>query len=185
MKTTSQKQFRISDFGFRIGKRRTGNKLIHNPQSAIRNRQGAVAVEFAVVAPVLLSLLFGMIQYGRAFEMQNQLQVAAREGARFASLDHTGMLASGQTSNQKLVQEVKNFLATYGLSPNDVTVTVKDHTNPTSDFNLDNPANDLKLFDVKVSVNYSKASLTPVSANSDYALTGKVVFRNGKATISQ
>jgi Flp pilus assembly protein TadG len=150
-----------------------------------RVRKGAVAVEFAIVAPVLVSLLFGMIQYGRAFEMQTQLQVAAREGARFASLDHTGMLASGQTSNQKLIQEVKNFLATYGMSPSDVTVTVKDHTNPTADFNLDDPKNDLKLFDVKVSVNYSKVSLTPVSANSDYGLTGKVVFRNGKATISQ
>jgi Flp pilus assembly protein TadG len=150
-----------------------------------RVRKGAVAVEFAIVAPVLLAVMFGMIQYGRAFEMQNQLQVAAREGARFASMDHTGMLASGQTANQKLIQEVKNFLGTYGVSQNDVTVTVKDHTNPTSDFNLDDPKNDLKLFDVNVSVNYSKVSLTPVSANNDYGLTGKVVFRNGKATISQ
>jgi Flp pilus assembly protein TadG len=150
-----------------------------------RVRKGAVAVEFAIVAPVLLAIMFGMIQYGKAFEMQNQLQVAAREGARFASMDHTGMLSSGQTSNQKLIQEVKNFLATYGIAQSDVTVTVKDHANPTSDFNLDDPHNDLKLFDVKVSVSYSKVSLTPVSANNDYALSGKVVFRNGKATISQ
>ena len=150
-----------------------------------RNRRGAVAVEFAVVAPVLLAVIFGMIQYGRAFEMQNQLQVAAREGARFASMDHTGMLASGQTSNQKLIQDVKNFLATYGVAASDVTVTVKDHANPTADFNLDDPHNDLKLFDVKVSVNYSKVSLQQVSAANDYALSAKVVFRNGKATISQ
>ena len=88
-----------------------------------RVRKGAVAVEFAIVAPVLLAIMFGMIQYGKAFEMQNQLQVAAREGARFASMDHTGMLAAGQTSNQKLIQEVKNFLATYGIAQNDVTVT--------------------------------------------------------------
>jgi Flp pilus assembly protein TadG len=150
-----------------------------------RVRKGAVAVEFAIVAPVVLSLIIGMVQYGKAFEMQNQLQVAAREGARFASMDHTGLLANGQTSNQKLIQEVKNFLATYGISQSDVTVAVKDHANPTADFNLDDPKNDLKLFDVKVSVNYSKVSLTPVSASSDYALTGKVVFRNGKASISQ
>jgi hypothetical protein len=100
-------------------------------------------------------------------------------------MDHTGMLASGQTANQKLIQEVKNFLATYGIAQSDVTVTVKDHTNPSADFNLDDPHNDLKLFDVKVSVNYSKVSLTPVSANNDYGLVAKVVFRNGKATISQ
>ena len=148
-------------------------------------RKGAVAVEYAIVAPVLITLLFGMIQYGRAFEMQNQLQVAAREGARFASMDHTGMLASGQTSNQKVAQEVKNFLATYGINPSDVNVAIKDHASPTSDFNLDDPKNDLKLFDVNVSVNYSKVSMMPVSANNDYSLVGKVVFRNGKATLSQ
>jgi len=150
-----------------------------------RVRKGAVAVEFAIVAPVLVAIMFGMIQYGKAFEMQTQLQNAAREGARFASMDHTGMLSNGQTTNQKLVQEVKNFLGTYGIAANDVTVTVKDHASPTADFNLDNPANDLKLFDVKVSVKYSKVSLTPVQASNDYALTAKVVFRNGKATISQ
>ncbi len=32
-----------------------------------RVRKGAVAVEFAIVAPVLVALMFGMIQYGRAF----------------------------------------------------------------------------------------------------------------------
>src|SRR6185369_17102304 len=135
-----------------------------------RVRKGAVAVEFAIVAPVLVALMFGMIQYGKAFEMQNQLNVAAREGARFASMDHTGMLANGQTTNQKLIQEVKSFLGTYNISPNDVTVTVKNHTNPTADFNLDDPANELKLFDVNVSVNYSKVSFMPVSTNNDYGL---------------
>jgi Flp pilus assembly protein TadG len=168
MKATMTKRVRIADCGLRIG-----------------NRRGAVAVEFAIVAPVLLALMFGMIQYGKSFEMQNQLQVAAREGARFASMDHTGMLANGQTSNQKLIQEVKNFLGTYGIAQSDVTVAVKDHANPTADFNLDDPHNDLKLFDVKVSVNYSKVSLIPVPTNKDYALAVKVVFRNGKATISQ
>ncbi len=150
-----------------------------------RFREGAVAVEFAVVAPVLIALVFSMIQYGRAFEMQNQLQIAAREGARFASMDHTGMSMNGQTSNQKVVADVKNFLATYNIAQSDVSVQVKDHANPSADFNLDDPKNNLKLFDVKVSVNYSKVSLQHVSASSDYALTGKVTFRNGQAAISQ
>ena len=150
-----------------------------------RSRRGAVAVEFAVVAPVLVAIVFGMIQYGRAFEMQNQLQVAAREGARFASMDHTGMSMNGQTSNQKVATDVKNFLATYGMKQSDVTVQIKDHSNPTADFNLDDPNNNLKLFDVKVSVNYSKVSLQSVSPSSDYTLMASVTFRNGQATISQ
>jgi Flp pilus assembly protein TadG len=186
MRAILQQQLRIADWRLQITNRFAGRSVpIRNPQSEIRNRRGAVAVEFAVVAPVLVALVFGMIQYGRAFEMQNQLQVAAREGARFASLDHTGMLASGQTSNQKLIQDVKNFLATYGIANSDVTVQVKDHANPSSDFNIDDPNNNLKLFDVKVSVNFSKVALQPVSAGNDYALTAKVVFRNGRATVSQ
>lgn len=148
-------------------------------------RRGVVAVEFAIVAPVLLVIVFGMIQMGRAFEMQNLIDVAAREGARFASIDRTGMLAPGQTSNQKLSEDVKNFLATNGIDPGDITVEIKDHEDPETDFDLDDPANDLRLFEVRVSVNFSEVSLQPVATSDDYALTATVVFRNGRATISQ
>ena len=176
---------RAADSGLRFGHRfATRPPKIRSPISEKRNRKGAVAVEFAVVAPVLVAVIFGMIQYGRAFEMQNQLQVAAREGARFASMDHSGMLASGQTSNQKVIQEVKNFLATYGIASSNVTVTIKDHVNPSADFSIDDPANNLKLFDVNVSVNFSKVSWRPVAAGHDFVLSAKVVFRNGRATIA-
>ena len=161
------------------------HRSIRNPQLAIRHRRGVVAVEFAIVAPVLVAILFGMVELGRAFEMQNLIDVAAREGARFASIDRTGLLAAGQTANQKLIEDVKNFLATNGIPKDGITVQVKDHDNPTSDFDLDDPANDLKLFEVLVSVQLSEVSLQPVSPSDDYALSAKVVFRNGRATISQ
>ncbi len=150
-----------------------------------RERRGVVAVEFAIVAPILLAITFGILQMGRAFEMQTLLDTAAREGARFASINRDGLLASGQTANQKLINDVKNFLASNGIPKNKTTVTVKSHTNPTADFNLDDAANDLKLFDVNISVNYSAISLQPVAAGADYTLHSKVVFRNGRATISQ
>lgn len=148
-------------------------------------RRGVVAVEFAIVAPILLAILFGMIQMGRAFEMQTLLDTAAREGARFASIDRDGLLASGQTANQKLIQDVKNFLASNGIPKDDITVTVKSHANPTADFDLDDPANDLQLFDVNISVSFSAVSLQPVSVSDDFALHAKVVFRNGRSTISE
>jgi len=148
-------------------------------------RRGAVAVEFAIVAPVLIAIVFGMIEMSRAFEMQNLLDVAAREGARFASMDREGMLAPNQSANQKLIQDVKNFLASNGIPQNKITVSVKSHDSPSDDFDLDDSANDLKLFDVNVSVNFSEVSLQPVTAGNDYALSAKVVFRNGRATISQ
>jgi hypothetical protein len=132
------------------------------PQSPIKNRQGAVAVEFAIVAPILLSLVFGMIELGRAFETQNLLEVAAREGARFASMDRDGMLEPDESATDKLIEDVKNFLASNGIPRDDISVGVKDFENPEEDFDLDDPENDLRLFEVQISVDWSSVSLTPV-----------------------
>lgn len=153
-------------------------------KSAMSRRRGAAAVEFAVVAPVLVAIMMGLIQSGRGYEAKNLLEGAAREGARFAAMDRSKMASTGQTTNQKLINDVKNFLSTDGIPKADITVTVKDADNPTKDFNLDDPTNDLKLFQVNVSVKYSDVSFTTVSPSKDYALTASVVFRNGQATIS-
>ena len=147
-------------------------------------RRGAVAVEFAIMAPILLAIMMGLIELGRAFEMQNLLEVAAREGARFASMDRDGMLDPNESATDKLVDDVKNFLASNGIDQEDITVEVKDYENPDQDFDLDDPANDLKLFEVRITVNWSDMSLTPVGSVDDYPLVAKVVFRNGRATIS-
>ena len=148
------------------------------------HRCGVVAVEFAIVAPILLAVTFGLIQLGRAFEMQNLLEVAAREGARFASMDRDGMLDPGDSATDKLVNDVKNFLASNGIDKDDVTVEIKDFENPDQDFDIDDPDNDLKLFEVQISVDWSDMSLTPVSEGADHPLMASVVFRNGRATIS-
>ncbi|MDD1476829.1 TadE/TadG family type IV pilus assembly protein [Arthrobacter sp. H16F315] len=45
-------------------------------------QRGAAAVEFALIVPLLLSLVFGVIDYGAAFAQTINLQGAAREAAR-------------------------------------------------------------------------------------------------------
>jgi len=55
--------------------------------SDIRDR-GSVAVEFALLLPVLLLLIFGVIDFGRAINDQITLTQAAREGARLAALGY-------------------------------------------------------------------------------------------------
>ena len=149
------------------------------------SRQGAVAVEFAFMAPVLLTIVMGLIQTTNMYDSQNLLESAAREGARFAAMDREGMLNNGQTANQKLVQDVKNFMASAGLDPDDVQVNINDFEDPTQTFDLDDPENDLRLFQVEVSVPYSAISYTPVGEGGDYGMSGKIVFRNGRATLSQ
>ena len=55
---------------------------------------GAAAVEFALVMPVLFLLLFGIIDFGRAYNMQISLTQAAREGVRVAALGGTNTEAT-------------------------------------------------------------------------------------------
>jgi Flp pilus assembly protein TadG len=57
---------------------------------------GAAAVEFALLLPLLLLLLFGLIDFGRALNAQITLTQAAREGARLDALGQpTATVVSG------------------------------------------------------------------------------------------
>lgn len=53
-----------------------------------RKERGAVAVEMAIVLPLLLLILLGIIEFGRAYNIQVSLTQAAREGARHAAIHY-------------------------------------------------------------------------------------------------
>ena len=48
--------------------------------------RGAVAVEMALVMPLLVGMIIGIIDFSRIFNAELQLSQAAREGARLAAL---------------------------------------------------------------------------------------------------
>ena len=48
---------------------------------------GAVAVEFALILPVLILIVLGIIEFGFAFNTQIALTQAAREGVRVEALE--------------------------------------------------------------------------------------------------
>jgi Flp pilus assembly protein TadG len=50
------------------------------------SRKGTASVEFALILPLLLGLLFGIIEFGLLFKDQLSLQQAAREGSRVAAV---------------------------------------------------------------------------------------------------
>ena len=79
------------------------------PGNGARDR-GATAVEFALLLPVLLLLVFGIIDLGRALNAQITLTQAAREGARLAALSQANVVSRTQA-------------AATGLSGVTVTVT--------------------------------------------------------------
>jgi Flp pilus assembly protein TadG len=52
----------------------------------VRERDAGPIVEFAVVVPVLLLMLFGIVDFARAFFQRNNLVAAVREGARYGAV---------------------------------------------------------------------------------------------------
>jgi Flp pilus assembly protein TadG len=60
--------------------------------------RGAAAVEFALLLPLLVLLIFGMIDFGRAINAQITITQAAREGARVLALP--GGTTVGSDGNQ-------------------------------------------------------------------------------------
>lgn len=63
---------------------------------------GAVAVEFALILPVLLMLVLGIIEFGRAYNVQNSLSAAAREGVRVMAISKDATAARTATKNAGL-----------------------------------------------------------------------------------
>ena len=54
----------------------------------LAGERGAVAVEFALVVPLLLLLLFSIVSVSRAFQVQATLSGAAREAARTMAIQN-------------------------------------------------------------------------------------------------
>jgi Flp pilus assembly protein TadG len=50
-----------------------------------QRERGAVLVEFAIIMPLLLGLVFGMISFGIWYNNKLNLSTAAREGARYGA----------------------------------------------------------------------------------------------------
>lgn len=53
----------------------------------IRDERGAAALEMALVAPALMLLILGVLQFGLWHHAQQVVQAAAQEGARLASAE--------------------------------------------------------------------------------------------------
>lgn len=80
-----------------------------------RGARGAAAVEFGLIAPLLLTLVFGIIDFGWMLMKANLVNNAARDAVRVASLSGTW----GQISDT-----VDAELSSSGIDDDDVTLEV-------------------------------------------------------------
>jgi Flp pilus assembly protein TadG len=81
---------------------------------------GQALVEFAIILPILLLLLFGILQFGVIFNNYVQVTSAAREGARKAAVSRT-LGTAGATSAARTA--AKNASPGLRLSDSQITVT--------------------------------------------------------------
>ena len=61
--------------------------MAHFHPRAVRNEDGAALVEFVLVLPLLLLLLIGMLDLGKAFNYWIDETHLANEGARYAAVN--------------------------------------------------------------------------------------------------
>jgi Flp pilus assembly protein TadG len=67
-----------------------GRNVVGQTRKRGRGERGAAAVEFALVAPLLFALVFGIIDFGWAINRYAVISNAAREGVRMASIGSAG-----------------------------------------------------------------------------------------------
>jgi Flp pilus assembly protein TadG len=68
-------------------------------QRRLREQRGAAAVEFALIVPLLIVLVIGIAEFGRAFQVQGTLSAAAREGVRVMALQNDQTAAKTAVRN--------------------------------------------------------------------------------------
>jgi Flp pilus assembly protein TadG len=86
----------------------------------LRDRRGIAAVEFALVFPVMMLFLGGVVDFGLAYYGQSCLANAVAAGAEYAVVTGTGV---SNTSIQSMVQAVGGLTGAGGASQVVATVT--------------------------------------------------------------
>ena len=148
-----------------------------------RRTLGTTVVEVAVVLPVFLVFLFGLIAYGHACMISNMMKGATRAAARFGAPDNVTTAQAEAKARQIL---------SGGMNPALITIQIKDAsaydngdpfpTDPAAmtampDIEL-NTAAERQLFMVRASVNYNDVAILPTSWFNNLQLSGQAFMRH-------
>ncbi len=135
-----------------------------------RQTRGQALIEFALILPLLILLLLGIFDFGRAVYAYNTVNNAAREGARLAIVDQT----EGHVQDLAAQRAVS-----LGIDPDDVTMEFhKVHAPETPcEFAPGNPRMAISCVAV-VRVPYGYTAITPIIGNlvGTINMTGEARF---------
>jgi Flp pilus assembly protein TadG len=93
-------------------------RVVSDRKRLICREHGNAALEFAIVLPILLLLVFGIIDFGHAWYMDHLLSNASREGARYGTRYITsGTDPTDRLLPQNLTPSISNYVL-YNSSEN-------------------------------------------------------------------
>lgn len=121
--------------------------------------RGAAAVEFALVVPVILLLLFGIIDYGFMLSFRQSISQAAAEGARAAAVTPSGGSYTTNAANavsQAIGYGVTCTLPGGALTKSSATVGSCSATTAACTYNTSKTC-----ITVSVTYNYTQAPIFP------------------------
>ena len=155
------------------------------------NRRGAALVEFALILPLLLLFVFGIIEFGSMLLTYQAVGQLAREGARSGALgDSAGTMNSTITTTATTMYSlVPAKIASKTYEYHTYTRNGSSWDGPTgwTEFTAGNPApSDTNQYSqIRVTVTYNYDLITGslfswlVGGNTTVPLTGSVVMRKG------
>ena len=79
----------------------------------MRGERGGVAVEFAIILPVLMLLVFGIIDFGHAWYMRHLMSDGSRDGARYGTRYQT---VPGNQAQRLLPKNLSPSISDYVLN---------------------------------------------------------------------
>ena len=144
------------------------------------HQKGTTALEFALVLPVFLTLVLGVVDFGMYFFVQHTVQYATREGARFALVGKS----IGELDRESSIVEIIKDNASLAVDPNGLSISIFPLTDSYGD-----PDNSQDMQDagnpgaiMRVRTKYTHDFLTPVIgaffSNGNIVVQAEATYKN-------
>jgi Flp pilus assembly protein TadG len=83
------------------------------------NSRGSAAIELTLMMPLLLTVTFGLIEFGRAFELRQHLVTVASEAANVGT-----QLSCPRPTSAEVLDAANSVLTAAGLAPSLASITL-------------------------------------------------------------